>query len=200
MIAPGLFLALAIVCCDGGCGTPVTANVEPTPEAVVVVETVAETPKYEEPTTQAYIPQPPVSEGFVAYSLYGIVPPVEWQRYLYNELCSRGYGWYMPYAMCQIFQESRWNQWSDNGRDFGLTQQKGIYWASRAAQYGIAGADIWDPYAQLHVFSCMMCAYLAYYNGDVGMALSAYYLGAWEYSDIYVNNVMEHWNALEVGE
>ena len=144
------------------------------------------------------IPQSPRAEGVVAYRIYGRDLPMEWQTFLYGKLAARGYGWYYPYAVCQIFQESRWSQWSDNGRDFGICQQKGIYWESRAAHYGIAGADIWDVYAQFHVYAAMMCDYLDYYGGDVGMALSAYYLGAWEYSETYVNNVMEHWPALEV--
>ena len=144
------------------------------------------------------IPQSPRAEGVVAYRIYVRDLPMEWQTFLYGKLAARGYGWYYPYAVCQIFQESRWSQWSDNGRDFGICQQKGIYWESRAAHYGIAGADIWDVYAQFHVYAAMMCDYLDYYGGDVGMALSAYYLGAWEYSETYVNNVMEHWPALEV--
>ena len=172
-----------------------TAPVANVPEPVVIETQAPTEAPTEAPKTE--IPAPPAQEGFQAYSIYGRVPPIEWQRYLYNELASRGYAWYMPYAVCQIWQESCWNQWSDNGRDFGLCQQKGIYWADRAAFYGIAGADIWDPYAQLHVFACMMSAYLAYYGGDVGMALSAYYLGAWEYSATYVDAVMAHWGALE---
>lgn len=188
----GFAIVMMVVMAD------IVVNMTPIPDTVpetqpVVVETQAPTE-----AQRTEIPAPPAQEGFQAYSIYGRIPPIEWQRYLYDELASRGKAWYMPYAICQIFQESRWNQWSDNGRDFGLTQQKGIYWADRATHYGIAGADIWDPYAQLHVFACMMSDYLAYYGGDVGMAMSAYYLGAWEYSDVYVNNVMEHWSALEV--
>ena len=171
---------------------PAVANV---PEPVVV-ETQAPT---EAPTEaqKVEIPAPPAQEGFVVYRIHGNVPPIDWQRYLYNELASRGYAWYMPYAVCQIQQESCWNQWSDNGRDFGLTQQKGIYWADRAAFYGVPGADIWDVYAQLHVYACMMCAYLDATGGDVGRALSAYILGTWDYSETYVNYVMAHWGALE---
>lgn len=179
-----VFIVMMVVVADCISMTAPAKNTAPEP---VPVETQA--------PTQAWIP---TQEGFVAYRIHGIVPPIEWQQYLYNELASRGYAWYMPYAICQIQQESCWNKYSDNGRDFGLTQQKGIYWADRSAHYGIAGADIWDPYAQLHVFACMMSAYLAYYGGDVGMALSAYYLGAWEYSATYVGHVMSHWEALEV--
>lgn len=185
----GFAIVMMVVMAD------IVVNMTPIPNTVpetqpVVVETQAPT----QAPTEAYIP---TRKDGTIYRIYGVTPSEDWQAYLYAELDAKGYGWYMPYAVCQIFQESRWNQWSDNGRDFGLTQQKGIYWADRTAHYGIAGADIWDPYAQLHVFACMMCAYLAYYGGDVGMALSAYYLGAWEYSATYVDAVMAHWGALE---
>ncbi|MBQ6232826.1 MAG: hypothetical protein IJJ80_04905 [Clostridia bacterium] len=190
----GLAIIMMVVVADCFSMTVPAANNAPEP---VVVETPAPTEApTEAPTTQ--IPTPPAQEGFQAYSIYGRIPPVEWQRYLYDELASRGKAWYMPYAVCQIQQESCWNQYSDNGRDIGLTQQKGIYWADRAAYWGVPGASIWDPYAQLHVYACMMCSYLDASGGDVGWALSAYYLGAWDYSDVYVNNVMEHWGALEV--
>lgn len=189
-------LKIAIVCfvamADVSCGKSV-ANV-PEPTKAVVIETAA-------PTTEAprvEIPTAPKSEGFTAYRIYGITPPIEWQQYLYEQLNSLGYGWYMPYAVCQIFLESRWNQWSDNGRDFGLTQQKGIYWESRCAHYGIPGADIWDVYAQLYVYSRMMCGFLAAHGGDIGWALSDYFLGTGEYSKLYVDYVMENWGALEV--
>ena len=189
-------LKIAIVCfvamADVYGGAEVANVPEPT---TAVVETP--TAPTEVPTT-AVVPTAPRAEGFVAYSIYGYTPPIEWQQYLYNELAARGCAWYYPYAVCQIFQESRWSQWSDNGRDFGITQQKGIYWQSRAAYYGIPGADIWDVYAQFKVFAGMMSGFLSASGGDVGMALSLYYLGTGEYSSVYVNNVMAHWGALEV--
>lgn len=187
-------IKIALVCfvavADISGGKAAKANVpEPPP---VVAEAPTEAP------TQAPVYVPPVQEGFVAYSIYGYTPPIEWQRDLYNELAARGCAWYYPYAVCQVFQESRWSQWSDNGRDFGITQQKGVYWQSRCAYYGIPGADIWDVYAQFKVFAGMMSGFLSASGGDVGMALSLYFLGTGEYSAVYVNNVMAHWSALEV--
>ena len=188
-------LKIAIVCfvvmADVRCGKSV-ANV-PEPTTAVVIETAA-------PTTEApreEIPTAPKSEGFTAYRIYGITPPIEWQRFLYDELAGNGYAWYMPYAMCQIFQESRWNQYSDNGVDVGLTQQKAVYWQTRAEHWGVPGASIWDPYAQLHVFAGMMCQFLAQ-TGSVEWALSLYFYGNGEYAEKYVSDVMSHWGALEV--
>lgn len=161
----------------------------PVPVRNTVPETVVQT---EAPTEAVQIP---TQEGFVAYRIHGNVPPIEWQRYLYNELASRGIAWFMPYAVCQIQQESCWDKYSTNGTDSGLTQQNESYWPARAEHWGVAGASIWDVYAQLHVYACMMCQYLSL--GNVEMALSAYYLGVWDYSVTYVDAVMAHWGALE---
>ena len=149
------------------------------------------------PTEAPKVETQPQAEGFRAYTIHGKTPPVDWQRYLYNELTARGCGWYFPYAVCQIWQESCWNQWSDNGVDRGLTQQKIIYWADRSAYWGVPEASIWDPYAQLHVYACMMCQYLNIYGGDVGMALSLYFYGTGEYAPEYVNYVMSHLEELK---
>ena len=188
-------LKIAIVCfvvmADVRCGKSV-ANVPETTTAVVET-TTAQT---EASTETVVIPTAPRSEMFTAYSIYGITPPIEWQQFLYDELAGKGYAWYMPYAMCQIFQESRWNQYSDNGVDVGLTQQKAVYWHTRAAHWGVPGASIWNPYAQLKVYAGMMCQFLAQ-TGSVEWALSLYFWGNGDYAPIYIADVMSHWGALE---
>ena len=138
------------------------------------------------------------SRGFVHYRVGECVPPYEWQWYLYGKLADRGLEWFYPTAVCQIYQESNWNQWSDNGRDFGLCQQKGIYWDSRAAAAGIPGADIWDPYAQMYVYTWMMSEYLRATGYNVNQALSMYYTGTWDYSETYVGHVIRWMDYLEV--
>lgn len=196
-----LGVKIAIVCfiamADMSGGKPAAVNVPEPTTAVVVEATTTQAPPQTEAPTQA-VPEPPKAEGFVAYSIYGFTPPIEWQRYLYDRLSERGYGWYYPYAVCQIWQESRWNQWSDNGRDFGITQQKGIYWADRCVYFGIPGADIWDVNAQFYIFSCQMAGYLAANGGAVEWALSEYINGAHgKYHESYVTAVLSHWEALE---
>lgn len=188
----GLKIAMVCIVAMADMSGGKTQAVVPDPAPVVweqptTAPAPAEAPKVE---TQ------PQAEGFRVYTIYGQTPPVEWQRYLYDKLSERGCGWYFPYAVCQIWQESCWNQWSDNGIDRGLTQQKIVYWADRAAYWGIPGADIWDPYAQLHVFACQMSQFLNATGGDVGMALSLYYYGTGEYAPEYVNHVMSHWEGL----
>ena len=162
-------------------------------QSVGSVETV---PPVTVPTTESVSSD--YSMGFVHYRVGECVPPYEWEWYLYGQLADRGIAWYYPTAVCQIYQESNWNQYSTNGRDHGLCQQKGIYWQSRAASAGIPGADIWDVHAQIHVYVWMMASYLQAAGGNVGRALSMYYLGTDGWSDTYVGWVIKWLDYLEV--
>ena len=204
-----------VMCCDGGCGLDknlIVRTEEKQPSIVVeqqVSEThVAQTEAYVPETTlvqmEAHIPETTVAQieayipyGFKYYTVAGQSISKDLQRYLYGRLEHFGIAWYYPYAVCQIWQESRWNQTSTNGRDHGICQMKGIYWDGRAANAGLQGADIWDPYAQLHVFSYMMAGYLNAAGGNTGRALSMYFLGTDQWSDTYVNNVMSWMPALQ---
>ena len=167
----------------------------------VVVETV---PAYTEPeTTTAWVPPqtaPQWQNNFKQYSVAGHTPPYEWQWYLYGKLEQFGIAWFYPYAICQIWQESRWNPQSTNGVDHGLCQFKGIYWDGWARDAGIPGADIWDAYAQMHVYAWMMSGYIRASGWNVEMALSMYFLGRMEYSAMYVGHVMRWLDYLEVAE
>ena len=177
---------------------------EPEPQEVIIPITeenaVAIVETTETPTKGIEIPikntETP-TEGFVQYSAYGITPPLEWQIGLYTELQNQGIAWYWKFSFCQIMQESRWNRWSDNGQDCGIAQQKEIYWASRAQRYGMPGADIWDVYAQFHVYACMMKEYLRIANNDIGWALSLYFYGNGEYAEKYVADVLSHMDYLK---
>lgn len=157
-------------------------------------------------TTTAWMPPetaPPQTapqwhNSFRRYRVNGVFPPHEWQWYLYGRLADRGLEWFYPYAVCQIYQESNWNQWSTNGRDHGLCQFKGVYWDGWAQAAGIPGADIWDVYAQLTVYVWMMGNNLRVCGNDVGRALSFYYLGVNEWSDEYVGYVLSWMDYLEI--
>lgn len=188
-----------VVCCDGGCGYSNKDIYEKETETAYYAEqttavlTEAYVPETTAILTEAYMPETTavyVPDGFKYYSVAGQSISKDLQRYLYDRLDHFGMTWYYPYAVCQIWQESRWNPMSTNGRDHGLCQIKGIYWEGKARDAGIPGADIWDPYAQLHVFSYMMAGYLNAAGGNTGLALSMYFLGVNEWSDTYVNHVM----------
>lgn len=152
-------------------------------------------------TTTAWVPEetaPQWQNSFRRYRVNGVLPPYEWQWYLYGKLADRGMEWFYPTAVCQIYQESNWNQYSTNGKDHGLCQFKGIYWDGWASAAGIPGADIWDVYAQLTVYVWMMGNNLSAAGGNVGQALSLYYLGYAGWSDEYVGHVMRWIDYLEV--
>lgn len=166
---------------------------EPT-TAAVVETTTAWVPEETAPPQTA----PQWQNSFRRYRVNGVLPPYEWQWYLYGRLADRGLEWWYPYAVCQIYQESNWNQWSTNGRDHGLCQFKGIYWDGWAQAAGIPGADIWDVYAQLTVYVWMMGNNLAVAGGNVGQALSLYYLGYAGWSDEYIGHVTKWLDYLEV--
>ena len=202
-----------VMCCDVGCGIDknlivrteekqpsivVEEHIQETTVAQTEVETEVYIPETTVAQTEVYIPETTatpttvaqVPRGFKYYTVAGQSISKDLQRYLYDRLEHFGIAWYYPYAVCQIWQESRWNPMSTNGRDHGICQMKGIYWDGRAANAGLPGADIWDPYAQLHVFSWMMSGYLNAAGGNTGRALSMYFLGSDQWSDTYVNNVM----------
>lgn len=183
-------LSIAGAVKEQGIPEPATVAVETT---TVWVEPETAVPETVPPQTA-----PVWQDGFVQYRVNGVQPPYDWAWYLYGQLADRGIAWYYPTAVCQIYQESNWSQWSNNGRDFGLCQQKGIYWDGRAAAAGIPGANIWDPYAQLYVYAWMMSEYLRATGYDVNQALSMYYTGTWDYSETYVGHVMRWMDYLEV--
>lgn len=166
---------------------------EPTPTTAVVADA----------TTEAWTAPPQTApqwqNGFRQYRVNGVLPPYEWQWYLYGKLADRGLEWFYPYAICQIYQESNWNQWSDNGRDKGLCQFKAVYWQNTSASAGIPGADIWDVNAQLHCYAWIMSEYLRISGYDVERALSMYYLGYNGHSEEYVGHVLRWMNYLEGG-
>lgn len=151
----------------------------------------------EETAAEEQTAEVPVAPTGTNYRVHGRTPNTEWQAALRNELRRYGIEWYMPYAVCQIWQESRWNQWSDNGHDRGITQQKGIYWDARAARYGVGGASIWDVQAQFRVFAGMMAGYLAATGNNIEWALSYYFYGSGAYAAKYVSDVLSHMPYLE---
>ena len=188
--------ALCVVCLAveiSGASSRHEAVEPPTVQETTVAEMA---PQGVEQTTESVTSD--YSRGFRHYRVNGVTPPYEWEWYLYAKLADRGLEWFYPVAVAQIYQESNWNQWANNGRDRGLCQHKAIYWDSRAAQAGIPGADIWDVHAQIHVYVWMMASYLQAAGGNVGRALSMYYLGTDGWSDTYVGWVLKWMDYLEV--
>lgn len=130
--------------------------------------------------------------GFVYYSVAGQYPNRDYEAYLYNQLDSIGIAWWYPYAVAQIFQESRWNPNATNGRDHGICQFKGIYFQGRAQHFaGMSNADIWNPYDSLKVYAYYIKAILLSHNNNVSSTLSFYICGDDAHWDqTYIDHVM----------
>ena len=126
------------------------------------------------------------------YSVNGAVLSVELQDYLFRQLEARGHGNFMPIALCQIYQESRYNSAAiaPNGLDKGLCQFRETFFGAFAAESGLTQWDIMNPIDQLYVYAYLMCKYLDQ-TGSTEMALSAYYMGEIVYCDHYVKEVMQ---------
>lgn len=139
------------------------------------------------------------STGFVYYTVAGQCPSREYEQYLYNQLSNLGLSWWYPYAVAQIFQESRWNPNSTNGKDHGICQFKGVYFAGRAKAYaGMNNADIWNPYDSLKVYAYYIKAILAAHGNDVNKTLSFYICGDdSNWNQDYINRVLNWYNQLK---
>lgn len=61
-----------------------------------------------------------------------------------------------------MYCESSGNPYAQNNIYLGLFQHHVGYWPGRATQYGVPGASIYDPYAQIHVTTRMFAQGLSY--------------------------------------
>lgn len=138
--------------------------------------------------------------GVALYSVNGATLSPYLQEYLYGQLARYGAEWFFPVALCQIYQESRYltNAQNPNGQDKGLCQFREQFWEYHARLSGLYEYDIWNPIDQLWVYSWLMAENLRKSGGDIGMALSRYYLGEATYSETYVQAVMQWINTMEV--
>ena len=135
----------------------------------------------------------------VRYSVDGHFLGQDLERYLMEQLEARGIGWFYQTALCQIYQESRFNHLAANrnGLDFGLCQFRVTYWDGFARQAGLVSYDIMNPIDQIYVYAWMMAKYIRE-EGSVEMALSRYYTGTpGTYCDTYVRDVMQWANTIQ---
>ena len=123
------------------------------------------------------------------YQVDGYIPDEAIQTYLYTRLCESGIGYFMPYAVCLIAQESTWNPLAENqnGLDKGLLQYRISYWPT---------LEWWNPYAEIEVFVAQM-ANRANNGKTVSEMISAHNQSDWgPYCQSYVDAVMQHSNTL----
>ena len=138
--------------------------------------------------------EPPVHHKY--YSVNGAILDFEMQDYIFNMLRKYEMEWYFPTFLCQVYQESRYDQnaraYHLNGTvDVGLCQLKDRYHEEIKAIAGLGPeANLYsDPYANLSGGMALMhrnwTACL-----DVNTAISAYLTGSVsQYNETYVKDV-----------
>ena len=121
----------------------------------------------------------------ILYQVDGYIPDESLQTYLYTQLCNSGIGYFMPYAVCLIAQESTWNPMAENpnGIDKGLLQYRTSYWPT---------LEWWNPYAEIDIFVQQM-ANRAAIGCTVSDMISRHNQSDWgQYCQSYVDAVMAH--------
>lgn len=89
------------------------------------------------------------------YTVDGYTLPAYLQDYLRQELRAAGIEWFMPHAICQVYGESRGDLYAQNpnGQDKGILQYRLQYWPPVSAKYGVPYTDIYNAFAQIHVYA-----------------------------------------------
>ena len=187
--------------CGGDCESVAQSdetgeNLEPVRDCDVPAEPSPEaegTPVPAEPQARSQVS--PVSEQsrYPLYTVDGAMLPEYLQAYLYERLSQYGITWFYHYALCQIYQESRFDPAavSYDGKDHGLCQFRERFFADYATQAGLYTWDINNPIDQLYVYTWLMARNLSATNGDIGWALSMYYMGEAIYCERYVADVLQ---------
>lgn len=171
-----------------GDGMPCMQYVAPIEAPIVVSVDTTETviAPIDEPT-EAEKPIIPL------YTVNGAMLPEELQTFTYYTLQHFDMEWLYPTFLCQIYQESRFDQAavSANG-SYGLCQIN-IAWHSQLKELaGIPEADlIADPYANIYIGAFLMNMYYQQ-CGDLNTAISAYNTGFVDkYNPDYVQQVRQ---------
>lgn len=155
-------------------------EVEPPAETPTEVPIPETSPEAEAPTHPAPAPSYPV------YSVDGHVLDENIQKYFYEKLCAAGIGWWMPYALCTAYQESRFDLYAENknGLDKGLLQYRTTYWNW--------ANDIFNPYAQIDIYVSQNANRLNNMGLDIPSTISRHQMSDWgPYNQEYVDQVMQ---------
>ena len=113
-------------------------------------------PCMNEPTEKEEPAEGPKSEPLPPLdTVDGYTLPAYLQDYLREELRAAGIEWFMPHAICQIYGESRGDLYAQNpnGQDKGILQYRLQYWPAVSAKYGVPYTDIYNAFAQFHVYA-----------------------------------------------
>ena len=123
------------------------------------------------------------------------------QDFVYQKCVDFGIEDFFPEIMCQIYQESRFDQSAvGNGLDYGLFQLRITYHDYFKSLCGHPEFDVInDPYANIYVGCFLMSEYYKE-TGNWDSALKRYYCSGNEYLDEkYVQDVMQWKGSIEYG-
>ena len=175
-----------VVCSDGTARTNATLST-PVDNYVENVETVI----MEETEPKKDIPYYTVNGKFLGYEL---------SNYLYEQLESYRMEWFYEIALCQLYQESRFdpNIVSPDGCDQGIAQLRSTYFEYFMGIAGLTEADPFNPYDSIFIYAYLMCDNLKDVDGDIDRALSKYNVGNFKwYNEKYVNAVLQWVDTVE---
>lgn len=165
--------------------------IESTEAEIIVDEPIEEVIEVVETEPEETIPYYTVNGEFIGYKL---------SDYLYEQLESRGAEDFYKVALCQLYQESRYNPNAVgyDGYDQGIAQIRVVFWDYFMEQAGLTSADPFNPIDSLYIYSYLMSTYIDDLDGDVNRALSKYNVGntKW-YNEEYVNAVMQWYDTIE---
>lgn len=169
-------------------GEEAEVTVQQTEESVDIheeVPTEASTVERTEEHIPASQENTQADQNYPVYQVDSYIPDEALQTYLYQRLNENGIGFFMPYAVCLIAQESTWNPLAENknGLDKGLLQYRTSFWPT---------LEWWNPYAEIDVFVQQM-ANRAARGLTVSQMISAHNQSDWgPYCQEYVDAVMQH--------
>lgn len=159
----------------------------PVPETVVEVLPQSVPEETSDSRPEVVVPEPQAITPL--YQVDGYIPDQGLQTYLYTRLCESGIGYFMPYAICLIAQESTWNPMAENANneDKGLLQYKIKF---------VPWMDWRNPYQQIDYFTAQM-ANRAAAGCTVSEMISRHNTSDYgSYNQSYVDAVMQHSNTL----
>ena len=155
-----------------------------------IIETTTETTTEEVTTTEPKQMYYTVNNAFIGYDL---------SDYLYDELKKHNIEWFFEIALCQLYQESRYNSNAKgyDGYDQGIAQLRVVYWDYFKQLSGISNADPFNPYDSISIYACLMAKNLKATNNDIKLALSTYNTGnKYNYNADYVKHILGWKNTL----
>ena len=164
----------------------VDKTTEVTTEVLFGSETTETTDTTADTTAASY-------EGIPVYAVNGAVLDPKLQEYAYACLAMLDIGFYYQTFLCQMYQESRFDQGAVSPwGDYGLCQLKGKYHDYFKQLAGIPEADLVnDPYSNIYVGAFLMAHYYKQ-CWDVNTAISTYNTGTFDaYNAEYVAQVRQ---------